>query len=55
MIAPNQTPTEELVGLVDAINLGVRIGVAVTIVFTAMSFVLEVRRLRQIRKARLAE
>ena len=54
VIAPNQTPTAELVGLVDAINLGVRIGVAATIVFTVMSFVLEVRRLRQIRNARLA-
>ncbi len=49
VIAPNQAPTEELVGLVDAINLGVRIGVAATIVFTAMSFVLELRRLRQLR------
>ena len=51
VIAPNQTPTEELVGLVEAINLGVRIGVAATIVFTAMSFVLELRRLRQLRSA----
>lgn len=54
IIAPNQTPTEELVELVDAINLGVRIGAAATIVFTAMSFVLELRRLRQIRSARAA-
>ena len=49
VLAPSTTPTDELVGLVDAINLGVRIGVAVTIVFTAVSFVLELRRLRQIR------
>jgi hypothetical protein len=49
VLAPSTTPTDELVGLVDAINLGVRIGVAVTIVFTAVSFVLELRRLRQLR------
>ena len=55
VMAPNQTPTEELVGLVDAINLGVRIGVAATIVFTAMSFVLELRRLRQLRKRATCE
>lgn len=49
VIAPNVRATEELVGLVDAINLGVRIGVAATIVFTAVSLVLELRRLRQLR------
>ncbi len=56
VLTPSTTPTDELVGLIDAINLGVRIGVAVTIVFTAVSFVLEVRRLRQLRaNARPAE
>jgi hypothetical protein len=54
VIAPNVRATEDLVDLVDAINLGVRIGVAATIVFTAVSFVLEVRRLQQIRSARAA-
>ncbi len=49
VIAPNVRATEELVDLVDAVNLGVRIGVVATIVFTAISFVLEVRRLRQLR------
>ncbi len=49
VIAPNVRATEELADLVDAVNLGVRIGVVATIVFTAISFVLEVRRLRQLR------
>ena len=51
VLAPSMTPTDELTGLIDVINLGVRIGVAVTIVFTAMSLVLELRRLRQLRAA----
>jgi hypothetical protein len=55
VIAPNVRATEELVDLVDAVNLGVRIGVVATIVFTAISFVLEVRRLQQIRSARTAD
>jgi HAAS domain-containing protein len=55
VIAPNVKATQELVDLVDAINLGVRIGVAATIVFTAMSFVLELRRLLQLRRARAAD
>jgi hypothetical protein len=49
VIAPSTTPTAELKTLIDTVNLGLRIGVAVTIVFTVVSGILELRRLRQIR------
>lgn len=49
VLAPSTTSTDQLSTLVDTINNGVRIGVAVTIVFTAVSGLLELRRLRQIR------
>jgi hypothetical protein len=51
VLAPTTTPTEELTDLVEVINLGIRIGVAATIVFTVISLVLELRRLRQMRAA----
>ena len=47
VLSPTAPDSEELPGLVEAINLGIRISIAVVIVFTAVSLVLEVRRLRQ--------
>ena len=47
VLSPTAPDSDELPGLVEAINLGIRISIAVVIVFTAVSLVLEVRRLRQ--------
>jgi HAAS domain-containing protein len=49
VLSSSAPPRPELPGLVEAINLGIRIGVASVIVFTAVSLVLEVRRLGQMR------
>lgn len=51
VIAPGVTPTADLVDLIGVINLGIRIGVAVTLVFTLVECALEVRRYRQLRSA----
>ncbi len=51
VVAPNVRVTEELAGVIDAANLGIRIGVAVTIAFTVLSCALELRRLRQMQAA----
>jgi hypothetical protein len=48
VLSPGTIATEDVTGVITAANLGIRIGVAVTIAFTALSCALEVRRFRQL-------
>jgi hypothetical protein len=51
MLAPSATPTGDLAKVIDAINTYARIGVAVAVVISGFSMLLELRRLRQMRAA----
>jgi hypothetical protein len=46
---PSATPQDNMARIADGINLAIRISIGVAIVLTAVSLVLELRRLRQIR------
>lgn len=50
VLAPGATATPALTGVIDAINIGIRVGVAIAIVINGLSAGLELRRLRQMQR-----